>query len=132
MEVFVVDRLKEILKVRGFQVAPAELEGCLLDHPDVSDACVVGIPDDYSGELPLAFIALSENALKRAKDQKESEKIKESIKKHITDKKVAYKALAGGVVFIDVIPKNPSGKLLRRLLRDKAKELIRVKATAKL
>ena len=55
------------MKVRGFQVAPAELEGCLLDHEDVSDACVVGVPDEFSGEVPLAFVVLSENAAKRLK-----------------------------------------------------------------
>jgi 4-coumarate--CoA ligase len=55
------------MKVKGFQVAPAELEGCLLDHPDVSDVCVVGVPDEYSGEVPLAFIVLNANALKRLK-----------------------------------------------------------------
>lgn len=44
--------------MKGFQVAPAELEGHLLDHPDVADACVVGIPDDFSGEVPLAFVVL--------------------------------------------------------------------------
>jgi 4-coumarate--CoA ligase len=53
------------MKVRGFQVAPAELEGHLLMHPDVVDACVVSIPDEYSGELPLAYVVLSEMARKR-------------------------------------------------------------------
>jgi acyl-CoA synthetase (AMP-forming)/AMP-acid ligase II len=61
-DLFVVDRLKEIMKVRGFQVAPAELEGHLLDHPYVSDVCVVGVPDEYSGEVPMAFIAPSSKA----------------------------------------------------------------------
>lgn len=61
-ELWILDRMKEIMKVRGFQVAPAELEGCILDHPDVSDACVVGIPDGYSGEVPLAFVVLTEEA----------------------------------------------------------------------
>ena len=55
-EVFIVDRIKELIKVRAFQVPPAELEGHLLDHPDVGDVCVVGVPDEYSGELPLAFV----------------------------------------------------------------------------
>lgn len=54
------------MKVRGFQVAPAELEGHLLQHPDVADCCVVGVPDDYSGEVPLAFVKLSQDAAKRA------------------------------------------------------------------
>jgi 4-coumarate--CoA ligase len=55
------------MKVKGFQVAPAELEGCLLDHPDVSDVCVVGVPDEYGGEVPLAFVVLNANTLKRLK-----------------------------------------------------------------
>lgn len=61
-DVFVVDRLKEIMKVRGFQVAPAELEGHLLDHPYVSDVCVVGVPDEFSGEVPMAFVVPSSKA----------------------------------------------------------------------
>lgn len=60
-ELYIVDRLKEIIKVRGFQVAPAELEGHLLLHPAVVDACVIGVPDDYSGELPFAYVVLSAN-----------------------------------------------------------------------
>lgn len=71
---------QEILKVRGFQVAPAELEGHLLDHPEVDDACVVGVPDDYSGEVPFAFIMLGQSAAKRLrKDPTEAEKIRASI-----------------------------------------------------
>lgn len=57
-----------MLKVRGFQVAPAELEGCILDHPDVTDTCVVGIRDDYSGELPLAFVVLRPTVAKRVEE----------------------------------------------------------------
>ncbi|KZT08184.1 amp dependent CoA ligase [Laetiporus sulphureus 93-53] len=125
MEVFVVDRIKELIKVRGFQVAPAELEGHLLEHPDISDVCVVGLPDDYSGELPLAFIALNPIAIERVQqDPREADKIKDAIIKHVADAKVHYKRLAAGVEFIEVIPKNPSGKLLRRVLRDKAKEMM--------
>ncbi|KAF8215951.1 amp dependent CoA ligase [Mycena galopus ATCC 62051] len=122
-EVFVVDRLKEIIKVKGFQVAPAELEGHLLLHKAVADACVVGISDEYSGEIPLAFIVLREDARKRvSQNPREGEQIKNDLKKHVADVKVAYKRLAGGVVFIDAIPKNPSGKILRRVLRDKARQ----------
>lgn len=63
-------------------VAPAELEGHLLDHPDVSDVCVVGVPDDYSGELPLAFVVPSAPALERMKkDPAEARRVKASIKK---------------------------------------------------
>ncbi|KAJ7246274.1 phenylacetyl-CoA ligase [Mycena haematopus] len=122
-EVFVVDRLKEIIKVKGFQVAPAELEGHLLLHKAVADACVVGIPDEYSGEVPLAFVVLREDAQKRvSKSPAEGDQIKTDLKKHVSDAKIAYKRLAGGVVFIDAIPKNPSGKILRRVLRDKARQ----------
>ncbi|EKM61281.1 uncharacterized protein PHACADRAFT_168715 [Phanerochaete carnosa HHB-10118-sp] len=130
-EVFILDRIKEILKVKGFQVAPAELEGHLLDHPDVADCCVVGVPDDYSGELPLAFVALSEAALERIKGEPAAaERIKTALIKHVADAKVEYKRLAGGVEFIDKIPKNPSGKLLRRVLRDEARSM-RIKPPAK-
>ncbi|KAI0943151.1 hypothetical protein AcV7_002378 [Taiwanofungus camphoratus] len=123
-ELFIVDRIKELLKVRGYQVAPAELEGHLLDHPDVSDVCVVGVPDDYSGELPLAFVVPSLAALERIqKDPAEADKIRAALAKHVADAKVHYKRLAGGVVFLDAIPKNPSGKLLRRVLRERAREL---------
>ena len=70
------------MKVRGFQVAPAELEGLLLDHPDVDDACVVGVPDEYSGELPLAFIVLSPKAAERVKkNPSEEAKTKEALQK---------------------------------------------------
>ncbi|KAF9496567.1 acetyl-CoA synthetase-like protein, partial [Pleurotus eryngii] len=132
-EVWVLDRLKEIMKVRGFQVAPAELEGCLLDHPDVSDACVVGIPDDFSGEVPMAFVVPAPYSAKRMQnDKKVAGKIKTSIIQHVADNKVKYKHLAGGVEFIDIIPKNPSGKLLRRVLRDKARHLQKSRTMAKL
>ena len=128
-------------------MAPAELEGHILDHPDVSDVCVVGLADDYSGELPLAFITPSTAAEERMqKDPAEADRIRKSIAKvgrpssyraertrltatgtsstqHVADHKVPYKHLAGGVEFVEVIPKNPSGKLLRRVLRDRANEL---------
>ncbi|KAH9980137.1 amp dependent CoA ligase [Lactifluus volemus] len=129
-ELFVLDRVKEILKVRAFQVAPAELEGHLLRHTDIADVCVVGIPDEYSGELPFAFVVLSANAAKRAASGG-AEKIKVDIIKHVADHKSKYKHLQGGVEFIDTIPRNPSGKLLRRILRDRARQL-KVKQPPKL
>ncbi|KAF8558343.1 acetyl-CoA synthetase-like protein [Imleria badia] len=131
-ELFIVDRLKEIMKVKGFQVAPAELEGCLLNIPEVADACVVPVPDDYSGEVPMAFVVLHAHVAKRvAENPGEAEKVKASIVKFVADNKVPYKHLAGGVEFVDVIPKNPSGKLLRRVLRDRAREM-KAKSRAKL
>ncbi|KII86993.1 hypothetical protein PLICRDRAFT_177701 [Plicaturopsis crispa FD-325 SS-3] len=129
---FIIDRLKEIMKVRGFQVAPAELEGFLLGHPDVADVCVVGVPDDYSGEVPLAFVVLNAQAAERVrKSPAEGDVIKRALMKYVEDGKVAYKRLAGGVELVESIPKNPSGKLLRRVLRDQAKAL-RAKTKAKL
>ena len=157
-ELFIVDRIKvshishlfdigldtrsqEIMKIRGYQVSPAELEGHLLQHPDIADVCVVGVPDEFSGELPLAFVVLRDG--RRAASPTEEKNLKSDIQKvrslftssfrcqeslmsfffkFVADHKVPYKHLAGGVVFVDVIPKNPSGKLLRRLLREKAKK----------
>jgi len=132
-DLFIVDRLKEILKVRGFQVAPAELEGHLLDHPDVADVCVVGVPEEYSGEVPLAFVVLNETAAKlvSSNPDKYEKEVKARIMKHVSDVKVRYKWLAGGIEFVDVIAKNPSGKLLRRAMRDKVKELRSKRPVAK-
>ncbi|KAG8834677.1 hypothetical protein FRC17_007762 [Serendipita sp. 399] len=123
-DIFIVDRLKEILKVRGFQVAPAELEGHLLDHPVVADAGVVGVPDEYSGEVPAAFIQLQSNIAQKVKnDPKYGDKLKKDIAKWVADNKTRYKHLDGGVYFVDAVPKNPSGKILRRMLREKAKAM---------
>ncbi|KAH9915887.1 amp dependent CoA ligase [Fomitopsis serialis] len=119
-ELFVVDRIKDLIKVRGFQVAPPELEGHILELKDVSDVCIVGKPDEYSGEVPYAFIVPSPDAHERIKkDPAEGDKIKAAVIKHVADNKVHFKRLTGGVEFIDVIPRNPSGKLLRRVLRDR-------------
>ncbi|KAJ7163321.1 phenylacetyl-CoA ligase [Mycena filopes] len=131
-ELWILDRIKEIMKVRGFQVAPAELEGSILNHPDISDVCVVGVPDEYSGEVPLAFVVLTVDAANRVKRNPiVLHEIRQSVLKHIADNKIAYKHLAGGVEFVDSIPKTPSGKLLRRVLRERAREM-RKKPKAKL
>ncbi len=96
-DVFFIDRLKELIKVKGFQVAPAELEGFLLDHPDVSDAGVIGFQDESAGELPFAFIALSQDAKKRAASggSKQQDEIRQSILKFVADNKTRYKHLCG-------------------------------------
>jgi len=122
-DLYVVDRLKELIKVRGFQVAPAELEAHLLDHKYVGDVCVVPVPDEYSGEIPLAFVVPHASiASKINEDAKEAEKVKAELISHVANHKTKYKWLEGGVEFIDVIPKNASGKLLRRVLRDRVRE----------
>ncbi|KAJ7596811.1 phenylacetyl-CoA ligase [Mycena floridula] len=121
-EIYITDRLKEIMKVRGFQVAPAELEGHLLLHPSVADVCVVGIPDDYSGELPFAYIVLEAGTKQEvASSPEKQQKVKLEISKHVSDVKVNYKWINGGIEFIEAIPKTPSGKILRRVLRDQVK-----------
>ncbi|TFK24404.1 phenylacetyl-CoA ligase [Coprinopsis marcescibilis] len=125
-DIIVMDRIK----VRGFQVAPAELEGCLLEYPGVASACVVGVPHDYSGEVPLAFIALTAQAAERAKDPQMAKLLKDSIRQHVARQKVHYKHLTGGVEFISQIPVSPSGKLLRRIMRDQAKLLAANENTA--
>ncbi|KAF7767894.1 hypothetical protein Agabi119p4_7137 [Agaricus bisporus var. burnettii] len=122
-EVYVLDRIKEFIKVRGFQVAPAELEGSLLGHPDIIDCCVVGVEDERSGEVPLAYVVLSADAKKRSLEGPQmASDISESIQHFIAEKKARYKHLTGGVQFIDTLPRNGSGKLLRRILRQRARE----------
>ncbi|KAF7175265.1 hypothetical protein CNMCM7691_007305 [Aspergillus felis] len=123
--IFIVDRIKELIKVKGLQVAPAELEAHLLSHPAVADCAVIAIPDEAAGEVPKAIVVKSASA------GNDDEAIIKSIKKHVEDYKARHKWLKGGVRFIDAIPKSPSGKILRRLLRDQEKELRR-KAAAKL
>ncbi|KAJ4352049.1 uncharacterized protein N0V89_007395 [Didymosphaeria variabile] len=115
--IFIVDRIKELIKVKGHQVAPAELEAHLLTHPAVNDCAVIQIPDDKSGEIPKAFVVKSPSV-----SAEESDRIvARSIQKHVEQHKAKYKWITGGVEFIDVIPKSPSGKILRRMLRDKEK-----------
>ncbi|KAH8927559.1 phenylacetyl-CoA ligase [Atractiella rhizophila] len=119
---YVTDRIKELIKSKGYQVAPAELEGHLLGHPDVMDAGVIGVHDDYAGEVAKAFVVLTPNAKELAsKSIDADEEMKRSIKKHVSDHKTRYKHLDGGVAFVEAIPKNPSGKILRRLLREMQK-----------
>lgn len=72
--------IQEILKVRGFQVTPAELEGHLLLHPDIADSCIVGIQDDYSGELPMAYVVLQPHAAMRVKgNPKAAQELKQAL-----------------------------------------------------
>lgn len=92
------------------QVAPAELEAALLEHKDVADAAVIGVPDERAGELPYAFVVLHEG-IARSKDVQR--KILESIEKT----KANFKWIKGGMEFLDVIPKSASGKILRKDLR---------------
>jgi acyl-coenzyme A synthetase/AMP-(fatty) acid ligase len=89
------------------QVAPAELEDILRSHPGIADAAVIGIPHDRSGEVPKAFIVLKEPKL-----------TEDDVKKFVAGKVSEHKHLTGGVQFVSAIPKNPSGKILRRNLKE--------------
>jgi acyl-CoA synthetase (AMP-forming)/AMP-acid ligase II len=105
--VYVVDRLKELIKYTGFQVPPAELEALLLTHPAVADAAVVGRPDDEAGEVPVGYVVLRDG----------HQVTEDEVATFVADQVAHYKRL-GAVHFIDAIPKSASGKILRRLLRD--------------
>jgi 4-coumarate--CoA ligase len=105
--VSIVDRLKELIKYKGFQVAPAELEAFLLTHPGIADAAVIGIPDTESGEIPRAFVVVRPGQEVSAAD------ITAFMEGHVAKYKVIH-----DIVFIDAVPKSASGKILRRMLRD--------------
>lgn len=106
----IVDRLKEMIKVKGIGVAPAELEDLLLGHERVEDVAVLGLPDDYSGELPKAYVVL------KAGVQEDRATGKELIK-YVKERKERNKWVKE-VEFVREIPKSASGKILRRVLRD--------------
>jgi len=103
---YVVDRVKELIKVKAYQVAPAELEALLLSHPSVADAAVIGIPDEEAGEIPKAFVVAS------------TATTGDELMAFVADRLAPYKRIRQ-VEFIEQIPKSPSGKILRRTLRDK-------------
>jgi acyl-CoA synthetase (AMP-forming)/AMP-acid ligase II len=102
----VVDRLKELIKVKGFQVAPAELESLLLKHPNIADCAVIPIADEESGEVPKAIVV--------AKGPLTAEEVMAFLLPH-----VAHYKRVRQVAFVDAIPKSPSGKILRRILVEK-------------
>ncbi|OCT52926.1 4-coumarate--CoA ligase-like 7 [Cladophialophora carrionii] len=114
---YVVDRKKELIKVRGFQVAPPEIEAVLLTHPDIVDAAVIGVPaaSALDGEAPRAYVV-------RRPGVSPAELTDRDVYDWVAGKLAKYKRLDGGVQFRDVIPKNASGKILKRILRDEAKK----------
>nr|OQO22732.1 hypothetical protein B0A51_14626 [Rachicladosporium sp. CCFEE 5018] len=109
----ITDRIKELIKVKGIGVAPAELEDLLLGHPEVEDVAVLGIQDEYSGEVPKAFIVAK--AVGKA-----GQGLGRELLGYVREKKVRYKAVKE-VEFVEAIPKSASGKILRRVLRDQQK-----------
>lgn len=141
--VWIVDRIKELIKVKvssrapilfffffhplpasvtlipstpqGLQVAPAELEATILSHPLVADCAVIPVDDDAAGQVPKAYVVVKQPAPAGTTD----ESLQRDIQEFVQREKARHKWLKGGVEQIDVIPKSPSGKILRRLLRDK-------------
>jgi 4-coumarate--CoA ligase len=109
---FIVDRLKELIKYKGFQVPPAELEAVLLTHPAVADAAVIGVPDVEAGEVPVAFVEIRPG----------HDVTEEAIATYVANQVAHYKQVRK-VTLVKEIPKSPSGKILRRVLRDDAVNL---------
>ncbi|EDW06797.2 LOW QUALITY PROTEIN: uncharacterized protein Dmoj_GI15371 [Drosophila mojavensis] len=106
---YITDRMKELIKVKGFQVPPAELEAVLRDHPKILEAAVFGIPHELNGEAPRAIVVLRQNETATA----------EEIAAYVAERVAHYKKLEGGVIFVDEVPKNPTGKILRKDLKEK-------------
>ena len=108
---FVVDRLKELIKYKGMQIAPAELESILLEHPSIADAAVIPMEDEEAGQVPKAFVVLK------------SDVSPAQILEYVAARVAPYKKLRS-VEVTDQIPKSPSGKILRRILVDRQRSTI--------
>ena len=113
---YITDRVKELIKYKGFQVPPAELEGLLASHEKINDVAVLGIyREDLASEVPLAYVV--------PKDPKEAgPALEKEIVDWLTSKVASHKRLRGGVKFTNEIPKSASGKILRRMLKVKYQE----------
>jgi acyl-coenzyme A synthetase/AMP-(fatty) acid ligase len=106
---YVLDRRKEMIKYKGFPVAPAEVEALLLEHPAVRDCGVIGRPDPAAGEIPAAFIVLRDGF-------PQSERLKTDLCGFVADRLTRYKQ-PREIHFVDAVPRTASGKILRRELR---------------
>lgn len=101
----ITDRIKELIKYKGFQVAPAELEALIASMPEVKDCVVIPVLDDEAGEIPRAYVVRQDG----------SDISDQAIMDYVTEKAAPHKRLRGGVRFVDAIPRSPSGKILRRV-----------------
>lgn len=105
----IVDRKKEMIKFKAFSIAPAELESVLLEHPAVLDCGVTGQPDDEAGEVPRAYVVL----------RPEAQPTTEELQQFVAERVAGYKQIRS-IELIDSIPRTPSGKILRRVLKEQA------------
>ena len=113
---FITDRLKELIKYNGFQVAPAELEALLLGHPAVADVAVIGVYDaSRITELPRAYIVA-------APGYNGDKKLESEMHEWFNKRVAPHKKLRGGIRFVEAVPKSNAGKILRRVLVEQAKE----------
>ncbi|OJJ58903.1 hypothetical protein ASPSYDRAFT_89628 [Aspergillus sydowii CBS 593.65] len=118
---WVTDRLKEMIKYKGFQIPPSELEDTLLQHPSVTDAAVCAVYDDSQAtEVPLAYVSLSPETISLPSSEIQS--VLDEIRQWSDGQLAGYKRLRGGVFHLQTLPKTPTGKILRRLLPAKVKE----------
>ncbi|KAI4743702.1 hypothetical protein E4T50_05926 [Aureobasidium sp. EXF-12298] len=114
--IFITDRLKELIKYNGYQVPPAQLEALLIGHPAVLDVAVIGAySEEKATELPRAYIVLVEG-------HKAGTKMQEDLHQWLNKQVVPYKRLRGGIRFVDAIPKSTAGKILRRVLVEQARK----------
>jgi acyl-CoA synthetase (AMP-forming)/AMP-acid ligase II len=125
---FITDRVKELIKYKGFQVPPAELEGVLIENDSIDDVAVIGIQGEGS-EVPMAYVVRS--ARSKSSGVNDCDEAA-NIVRWLASKVAPHKRLRGGVRFIDQIPKNPSGKILRRVLKQKFETEVTQAGKAKL
>jgi len=113
---YITDRVKDLIKYNGFQVAPAQLEGLLLGHPAVNDVAVIGVySQEKATELPRAYIVA-------AAGYKAGPELEKVLCDWLHGKVAPYKRLRGGIRFLDAVPKSAAGKLLRRVLVEEARK----------
>ena len=133
---YIVDRRKELIKTKGFQVAPAELEGLLINHPAIAAAAVIGAPDERAGELPVAFVtrrapppaAAAAGGAPPAAAQPplvDEAGLREWLRPHVAEFKLPVRFF-----FVDAIPVSATGKILRRVLKDKLAEMMPPKTSS--
>lgn len=111
---YITDRLKDLIKFKGYQVPPTEIEGVLHEHPLVDDVSVIGVfNQDIASEVPLAYVVLRRTV-------QPSDSVAQELISHVAGRLAASKRLRGGVIWTDQIPKSGSGKILKRVLKERA------------